>query len=352
MKPVPYLLLLVALLLSPCLHAQSPLDSALAKDPRDQVDQFEKQFESIANPKDREALYKQLAKQGDDTPMKATEREQYNDNLKTAYQNVTNKSSPPDLPKIQLRQTSQGDGFKKSATFSFERLSGRDIYSVKASLIIGTYQKDLPGSILDLWIGNDFDLSSDTSKNPGTISNHLVGWLHPIRSGTELSNQDGWKGLDYYFDISHQANRNYKTKDVVGQVLVQPALKFGDIAIGWQEDLGSLGRYEFDPLFGVEAGTVISHSATSPEHGGIERGIVKLHFSFVPTFAQGKFTLYADDSFRFLGDDHYNLYNLFSAGAEYKITDNVSLTIADQIGRDSPSFKESSDFTLGIGLKY
>ena len=345
--------LAAAMLLAPCLRAQSNLTSVLADDPGARIAAWQKKLEGFPSGKERDAEFKRLTKEEGAKAKSLQQHQRDQDDLKAAYQSMSQQSQPPKFAWVQLRRTSEGDGFKKSALFSYTRTDGKDVYLAKAAVIIGPGEFRTTDSTVDYWLGNDLDLSSDTAKNPGKIANHLVFWLHPTLDAAALSDADGWKGMDYFVDFAHEANRHFKTKALVAQVLAQPTLKAGDFALNWQHNLGTLGRYELSPLLGVEVGsTVDATKGASPEDGGFTRGIMKWHFSFVPAFAEGKLTLYADDTVRFLSDDHYHSYNLFSAGLEYEISDNVSLSIAQEIGRDSPTFEMSAEFSVGLGLKF
>lgn len=252
---------------------------------------------------------------------------------------------------IRMAQTSDFNDRQKAAKFGYEYDGGDEVYTAKGALVIGYFNWDFGapnGWNADYWIGNDFDLSTNKAKNPGKITNRFAMLVWKKRPGV---NPDDYS-LSFLPALIHEANRNFKTKTLLGQFMAEPAGRIGGVPMNLNVDLGTTS-IAAGPQLGFEVGSAVDKvKESSPEDGGFHRGVFRFNVRMWPGFAGGKLMVFADNIVRFLSDDDFRHRNLFKAGFEYEISKPVSLSLEYSIGRDTPTFEQNRKVSSGIGLKF
>ncbi|MDB6112873.1 MAG: hypothetical protein JWR69_4623 [Pedosphaera sp.] len=313
--------------------------------------------------KDKDALekaYKKLDKEERARPSDDADHQSRLETLKIVYGDAVRSVAAPERPAVpakpetiwsylHLAKSSAYADRAKPAQFGWTRTDGDDVYTAKGGITLGYFGTDPSKTTGDYvwnwWGGFDFDLSSDKKKNPGTLTQTLSAFGYSRNTGKF---DEHALHLTYLPSISHLANRNFKSQNLVAQLLIEPATTFGDLPVNLRKH-GVL----FGPQFGAEVGQAFDKTkGKSPEDGGFSRGFMKWSLSVYPSGLNDKLYLYLDNTTRFLGDDHFHHYNLLNAGVSYDLSDQISLSADYQIGRDTPKFEFGTKMTVGLGVQF
>lgn len=259
-------------------------------------------------------------------------------------------------PTYHIRKTSDpiSSNFDSGAKATYDRSPTKETYMLAAGLVVNlAEQTDLNRrETIGYQFGTDVDVSSDKASNPGKIVPRFTRYVfqHYRDLGTMKDDESGFANATWTTTFADFMNRNLRSKSMTAGFLVQPVYKQGSWLLNAKFDTG-LGRMTIGSIVGFEVGKVTAAtSKPQPENDWFTRVVTPLQFELMP-LGSSKLRLYASETARWLGDDHFRPYSYFNAGVEVKLTESWSVTFDHTLGRDQPTFKMASKRSAGFTFK-
>lgn len=254
------------------------------------------------------------------------------------------------------------------ATFGFSAQSGGSPYFNTEFALIWK-SRDFCDST-ESWCASSVNLVRAEASVEGRLNSsgsEKQNDVFKARAGAYVNVDHGEQGFSTFFGTyKYETDRKANTKKQMLEVLYTPTLPpyIGMTLPRDKNDYTGRTRegvpfeYSWRPYFGVDVGRTQDVGSSLEDESSLLRAVVRLsaHVRFLQLariLGLPKVTLFIDDYNRYLfRTTNRRNNNFFQAGMDFFISDNVSIALRGNIGRDAPDFTFSRDVSINLGVGF
>jgi hypothetical protein len=275
---------------------------------------------------------------------------------------------------LSLRQSVDGAGASKGASFAYDRESG-NIGGFKSAFAL-TLVRPLNGPAdyshpeIFLWAGVDGNLSTGTfKKNTFLNARPQIGGVLPLNTTPAVDK-------NCFFDpscsgeaISHlatiifrsgpdfEATQDFKVKNMLFEINATPV--YGHGAINSYAPIAEFLSYRISPYIDFQTGTNLSGRTSTVERQKTRLRIAPIlgvEFDDFGYFANQlglkNIMLSLNEQITALPLENKSLYNLFTGSLDFYVSDDISFGPSVSIGQSPPTFQRNTAFLLTLKVGF